>query len=326
MKQKMKHPILGTAREILGAEAEAIRRLIRKVDYRFEKALRMMAECKGRVIVTGMGKPGFIGRKIAATLASTGTPSLFLHPAEAVHGDIGTVKDEDVVIAISNSGETEEIVKLLTPLKKIGVPIIAMTSSLKSPLALNADVTLDLGVDREACPLNLAPSASTTAALAMGDALALSLLKIKGFRTEDFALFHPGGSLGRKLLKVRDIMRKGKACVVARADTPVRRVLYLITAARAGSCTVVSPKGKLLGIFTDGDLRRHLRESGEGILNRPVIDVSTRTPSRIREDRMAAEALNILKSKKIDELPVVNAGGRVVGLCDVQDLLKAGFV
>ncbi len=322
----MSRNAIQTAKEILKIEAQAIRRLIPRVGKEFQAALQLIAGCKGRVIVTGMGKPGFIGRKIAATLASTGTPSLFLHPAEAVHGDLGMVTESDIMIAISNSGETEEIVRLISTVKKIGIPLIALTSGRGSSLARNADIVLDLGVTREACPLNLAPSASTTAALAMGDALALSLLKKRKFKPEDFAMLHPGGSLGRKLLKVKDLMRKGKSNPLVNEKTPVRQVLLAITAARAGSCSVVDSRGRLVGIFTDGDLRRHLRENGVMILKEPVRKLATLRPVTIQKEKLAAEALHILKTKKIDELPVVDEKGRAVGLLDVQDLLKAGFV
>ncbi len=322
----MSRDILKTARRILETEAKAIRGLLPKIGKNFEKAVKVMASCQGRVIVTGMGKPGFIARKIAATLASTGTPSLFVHPAEAVHGDLGMVTGKDVLIAISQSGETEEIVRMISTVKKTGVPMIALTSNPVSTLAKHADIVLDLAVTREACPLNLAPSASTTAALAMGDALALSLLKQKGFRAEDFAELHPGGSLGKKLLKVKDLMRTGKRNPVVEGKTSVRKALLSITSARAGSCSVVDSKGRLLGIFTDGDLRRHLRLDGEAVLKKMIREVATRNPLVIREEKLAAEALHLLKSRKIDELPVVDAKGRAVGLLDVQDLLKAGFV
>ncbi len=322
----MSSKILKSARRILQIEAQAVRGLVRRVGKNFERAISLMAASKGRVIVTGMGKPGFIARKIAATLASTGTPSLFMHPAEAFHGDLGMVTEDDVVIAISHSGETKEIVDLLPSIKKLGAKLIALTSNPKSALAKYSDVVLDLGVDREACPLNLAPSASTTASLAMGDALALCLVEKKGFRSEDFALLHPGGSLGRNLLKVKDLMRTGKQSPVANADTPVSKVLFAITESRAGSCSVVDRRGRLIAIFTDGDLRRHLRESGEKILKEPVENYSTRNPLRIHKDKLAAEAVHLLKSKRIDELPVVDDAGRLVGLLDVQDLLKAGFV
>jgi arabinose-5-phosphate isomerase len=322
----MKENVLVSARRILTIEAQAIQRLVKRIGRDFERAVDLMAKCKGRVIVTGMGKPGFVARKIAATLASTGTPSLFMHPAEAFHGDLGMVTENDLVIAISHSGETKEIVDLVPEIKRFGVPLIALTSNPKSELARHADVVLDLAVNREACPLNLAPSASTTASLAMGDALALCLVKKKGFRSEDFAMLHPGGSLGRNFLKVKDIMRTGKGHPVAEASTPVRQVLLKITSARAGSCTIVDKKGRLVGIFTDGDLRRHLRESGEEILSRKVSSVATFHPLCIDRNKLAAEAIHLLKSKKIDELPVVDSRGRAVGLLDVQDLLKAGFV
>ncbi len=322
----MTSPVLRTARQILAIETQAIRNLRKHVGRDFEKAVEMIYRAKGRAVITGMGKPGFIARKIAATLASTGTPSFYLHPAEAGHGDLGMVTEDDILIAISNSGETEEIVKILSPIKKTGIPLIALTSNIQSTLARHADIILNLGVDREACPLNLAPSASTTAALAMGDALALSLAKKRGFRSDDFAMLHPGGSLGKKLLKVKDLMRKGRQHPVVGLDVPVHRALFKITAARAGSCTLVDGKGKLVGIFTDGDLRRHLRERGESVLREPIRNVATLNPFVIEQDKLAAEALHILKSRKIDEIPVVDHRKRAVGLLDVQDLLKAGFV
>lgn len=318
--------ILKTARQIIAIEAKAIKGLMPLIGKSFEEAVNLMAACEGRVILTGMGKPGFIAGKIAATLASTGTPSFFLHPAEAVHGDLGMVTEKDVLLAISQSGETEEIVRMVSSVKRIGACLIAMTSNPKSTLARSADVVLDLGVTREACPLNLAPSASTTASLAMGDALALSLLEKKGFREEDFAMLHPGGSLGRKLLKVKDIMRTGKSNPVVKKGSSVRSALLTITSARAGSCTIVDAKGKVFGIFTDGDLRRHLRLDGEKILSRPVEDLATRNPMVIEKEKLAAEAIHILKQRRIDELPVVDEKKRAVGLLDVQDLLKAGFV
>lgn len=314
------------ARQILKSEADAIRRLIPRIGKSFEAALELLYGCPGRVILSGMGKPGFIARKISATFASTGTPSLYLHPAEAFHGDLGMVTSRDVVIVLSHSGETEEIVRLLSPLKKRGVKIIAMTGNPRSALARNADVVLDISIDREACPLGLAPSTSTAVSLAMGDALALTLSKKKGFREEDFAQLHPGGDLGRRLLRVKDLMRKGKAHPIVRETTPVKQALFAITRARAGSCSVVDGKRKLVGIFTDGDLRRQLRENGGEILFQPIQEVATRNPFVIRQERLAAEALHLLREKKIDEIPVVDRRGRVVGLLDVQDLLKAGFV
>lgn len=320
-----KSRILETAREVISIEARTISRLSKNLGKTFEQTVREMANCEGRVIVTGMGKPGFIARKIAATLASTGTPSLYLHPAEAAHGDFGMITSKDILIAISNSGETDEIIRLLPALKKKDIRLIAMTSSPNSTLAKNADLVLDLGVSREACPLNLAPSASTTASLAMGDALALSLLSQKGFQVEHFAELHPGGSLGKKLLKVRDIMRKGKSNPTTLGDVPVRQVLLKITEARAGSCSVIDSKGRLAGIFTDGDLRRHLKVHGAEVLNFAVEKFATKNPLSVDENKLAAEAMRLLQSKNIDELPVVDARNHVVGLLDIQDLLRAGL-
>ncbi|MBI4387724.1 MAG: KpsF/GutQ family sugar-phosphate isomerase [Candidatus Omnitrophica bacterium] len=317
---------LQLAKKVLQSEAKAILGLIPHVNQGFESALDLIEDCAGRVIVTGMGKPGLIGRKIAATLASTGTPSLFLHPAEAVHGDLGMVTKQDIVIAISNSGETEEVTRLLSIIKKIGAKLIAMTGHLKSTLAKHADVVLNIAISSEACPWGLAPTASTTAALAMGDALAVCAAKRRGFKEEDFAFYHPGGNLGKKLLRVSDIMRKGKAYAVVKSGTTVQKALLAITAARAGSCSVIDSKGKLIGIFTDGDLRRHLDEQGSRILSCPITKLATRHPSVILEDQLAAEALSRLRDRKIDELPVVDKKGKAVGLLDVQDLLKAGFI
>ncbi len=314
------------AKEVIKIERDALSRLIARIDGHFERACDLILKSKGRVVVTGMGKPGFIAQKVSATLSSTGTPSLFLHPAEALHGDLGRVMKEDVVVAFSNSGQTEEIVKLLPLVKKIGAALIAVTGDRKSPLAQNSDVVLDVSVKKEACPLNLAPTASTTAMLAMGDALALALLEKKGFRTEDFAFYHPGGKLGKQLLlKVKDIMRTGRDNPIVPEKMKIKDVLLRITKARAGSATVVGAGGRLSGIFTDGDLRRHLEE-GELTLDGAVGKVMTRNPVTITENKLAAEALEILRSKKIDEVPVVDSKRRPVGLLDVQDLLKAGIV
>ncbi|MGH7198322.1 MAG: KpsF/GutQ family sugar-phosphate isomerase [Candidatus Omnitrophota bacterium] len=317
---------INIARTVLRIERDALSRLIGQIDHTFEKACSLILRSKGRVVVTGMGKPGFIAQKISATLSSTGTPSLFMHPAEALHGDLGRVMKEDVVLAFSNSGETEEIIKLLPLVKKIGAKLIAFTGNPRSPLARYSDVVLDVSVKKEACPMNLAPTASTTAMLAVGDALAVALLEKKGFRSEDFAFYHPGGKLGKKLLlKVSDIMRKGKSHPVVPETMKIKEVLFRITKARAGSATVVDRRGKLKGIFTDGDLRRHLEE-GEDVLGSRVGDVMTKTPTTIRDTKLAAEALGILRTRKIDEVPVVDEKNRPVGLLDVQDLLKAGIV
>jgi arabinose-5-phosphate isomerase len=316
------------AKEVLKIESEAISNLIKRIDKGFCKAVELLHCCKGRVVVTGMGKAGIIGQKISATLSSIGRPSLWLHPAEAIHGDLGRVIKQDVVIAISNSGETEEILKLLPTIKKIGVKVISLTGNLKSRLAENSDVALDISVRQEACPLGLVPTASTTAMLAMGDALAIAVLEKKGLKREEFAFYHPGGNLGKKLLlTVGDIMRKDAANPVVREDILVKDVLLAITMARAGSASVVNKKGVLVGIFTDGDLRRHLKHDGHlNLTQRKIKEVMTKNPTVIKAGKLAAEALGILQGKKIDEVPVVDNQGKPIGLLDVQDLLKAGLV
>jgi len=314
------------ARRVLWIEAKAVKSLIPRVARNFAKIVDLILSSPGRVVITGMGKPGIIGQKISATLSSTGTASLFLHPAEAIHGDLGRVKCDDVIIALSNSGETDEIVKLIPIIKKLGASLIGIVGKKNSTLARSSDIILNVGVEKEACPLGLAPTASTTAMLAMGDALSIALLKAKGFRVEDFAFYHPGGTLGKKLwLKVEDVMRKDTAFTLARQDTPLRKVLYAITKARAGSATIVDKKGKLVGIFTDGDLRRHL-EKDQFIVTKQVKDLMTKNPAVIKKGRMAVEVLNILRKKKIDEIPVVDKNYKPVGLVDIQDLLKAGFI
>jgi arabinose-5-phosphate isomerase len=314
------------AKNVLKIENEAIRGLAKRIDANFERIIGVLYKTRGRVIVTGMGKPGFIAQKISATLSSTGTPSHYLHPAEALHGDLGRVTGEDIILALSNSGETEEIVKLLPIVKKIGAHLIAMTGNVNSTLAKFADYTIDVSVRKEACPLGLAPTTSTTAMLAMGDAIAVALLDKKKFKEKDFALYHPGGILGKRLiLKVGDIMRQGRANPVVKENYKVKRVLLAITASRAGSASVVNSRGYLTGIFTDGDLRRHL-ETMPDLVNKEVKYVMTKNPASISSDALAAEAFQILRSKKIDELPVVDRKGRPVGLLDVQDLLKAGLV
>ena len=317
---------INMARQVIKIERDALSRLMGRIDKNFKKACDLILKSKGRVVVTGMGKPGFIAQKISATLSSTGTPSLFVHPAEALHGDLGRVMREDVVIALSNSGQTEEIVKLLPLIKKIGAKLISFTGNPKSLLARYSDVVLDVSVKKEACPLNLAPTASTTTMLAMGDALAVALLEIKGFKSEDFAFYHPVGNLGKKLLlKVEDIMRTGKSNPLISENIKVKEALYRITESRAGSATVVNKNGRLSGIFTDGDLRRHLREGGN-ILNEKVSRVMTKKPIVIHADRLAAEALEILRRYRIDEMPVVDKNLKPIGLLDVQDLLRAGIV
>lgn len=313
------------ARQVIKIERDALSSLIPRIDRTFGKACDLILKSRGRVVVMGIGKPGFIAQKVSATLSSTGTPSLFLHPAEALHGDLGRVMKEDVVIVFSNSGRTEEIVQLLPVIKKIGAKLIAFTGDAQSALAKHSDVVLDVSVKKEACPLNLAPTASTTVMLAMGDALALALLEKKGFRAEDFAFYHPGGNIGKKLLlKVKDIMRTGKQNPVVSIGMKVKDVLYAITEARAGSATVVDSRGKLSGIFTDGDLRR-LVEKDTSILNRNVEEVMTKKPITVLESGLALEAVEIFRGRRIDEIPVVDKLRRPVGLLDVQDLLRAGL-
>ncbi|MDD5432856.1 MAG: KpsF/GutQ family sugar-phosphate isomerase [Candidatus Omnitrophica bacterium] len=321
----MKKNIIKRAKEVLDIEAEAIRALKPKIGPDFEKAVNLILKSKGRVVVSGMGKTGIIAQKFSATLASTGTPSLFLHTAEAIHGDLGKVTPEDIVVIISNSGIGDEMKQLLPILKKIGAKIISLTGNPKSLLAKYSDVSLDASVKKEACPLGLAPTASTTATLALTDALAVCLLELKGFKEKDFAFFHPGGILGRRLLlKVEDIMRKGPANPVVSEEKKVSEVLMKITHARAGSAAVVDKTGKLKGIFTDGDLRRHL-EIDEGLPKRLIKDVMTKNPTVVNKEMLAVEAMRIMQSKKIDEVPVVDNLMRPVGLLDVQDLLRAGL-
>ncbi len=319
------------AKQVLKIEADSIRQLISRIGEDFEKAVELIYACKGRVVVTGMGKAGIIGQKISATLASTGTPSLWLHSAEAIHGDLGRVKREDVVIAISNSGGTEEVAQLIPLIKKIGSKLIGITGNKNSSLAKNSDCVLDVSIKVEACPLGLAPMASTTSMLAMGDALCAALMDKRKFKKSDFAFLHPGGSLGKQLLlKVEDIMRKSSSNPIVRESRKVKDVLLAITASRAGSATVVDKDRKVKGIFTDGDLRRHLGSVGlvgdRPLLERKIKDVMTKNPRTLKEGCLAVEALRILQEYKIDEIPIVDERGKAIGLLDVQDLLKAGLV
>ncbi|RKY40469.1 MAG: KpsF/GutQ family sugar-phosphate isomerase [Candidatus Makaraimicrobium thalassicum] len=317
---------ISRAKKVLINESRAIAKLVDRINSDFKKIVSLLAENKGRIIVTGMGKPGFIAQKVSATMSSTGTPSVYLHPAEALHGDLGRVTCDDIVIAFSNSGETEEVVKLIPILKKIGARLIAVTGNKKSNLAVNSDFVIDSSVDKEACPMGLAPTTSTTAMLALGDALAIALLEKKKIQPRDFALYHPGGLLGKRLLlKVQDIMRGRSETPVVKRDAKIKEVLLKITRLRAGSASVVDSKGKLVGIFTDGDLRRHF-EQGENLLACRVSDVMTKSPVTITSDRLAAEAFEILRDRKIDEIPVIDEKGRPVGILDVQDILKAGLV
>ena len=322
----MKSSALARGKFVLKIERDALDRLMRRMDRRFEQAVEMLARCVGRVVVTGMGKPGIIGQKISATLSSLGVPSLWLHPAEAAHGDLGRGTPQDVVIALSHSGETDEILHLLPVLKRIGSKLIAVTAHPKSRLAKQADVVLDTGVTEEASPWGLVPTASTTAMLALGDALAVALSERRGFTQKDFAALHPGGSLGKRLtLRVEDLMRTGSANPVVKEGDLVKKVLLVITRSRAGSATVVGAHGRLTGIFTDGDLRRHLEEDPQ-ILKRKVAHVMTKNPKALPMGHLAVEALRLLKVYRIDEIPIVDSRSRPVGLLDIQDLLKAGLV
>lgn len=321
--------MLAHAQDVLRLEAEAVLELIPRVDDNFARAIQMILDCQGRTVITGMGKSGLIGAKMAATLASTGTPSFFLHPAEAIHGDLGMVTCHDVVIALSNSGETGEVLNILPSLRRIGAKIIAMVGNPTSTLAKNADVVLNVGVTKEACPLGLAPTSSTTAALAYGDAMALALLSKRNFTASQFAIFHPGGSLGRKLLlTVGNIMHKGEENPVVLGHTTVQEALFVITDKGLGAVSVVDEEGKMCGVLTDGDIRRGLRQ-GVDFLKRPVEELMTKAPKYITEDKLAAQALHIMESNKpkpITVLPVVDGDMKVIGLLHMTDLVRQGVV
>jgi arabinose-5-phosphate isomerase len=307
------------ARKVLQTEAAAILALVDRLDQRFEQAVRLLLDCRGRVIVTGMGKSGIICRKIAATLASTGTPAFFLHPAEAIHGDLGVLQADDVVVALSYSGETEELLRLLETIKRLGARLIAVTGNCASTLGRAADVTLDCRVSEEACPLNLVPTASTTAALALGDALAMTLLVAKGFRQEDFANLHPGGKLGKRLMRAEQLMSAGDRVPKVLVVTPMPDVIYEMSRKGLGMTCVVDDGDRLVGIITDGDLRRQM-ERGGNLLERTAGDVMTRNPVTIPPDTLAAEALHILEQRKITSIVVVDGNARVQGVLHLHDL------
>ncbi|HXH06408.1 MAG TPA: KpsF/GutQ family sugar-phosphate isomerase [Vicinamibacterales bacterium] len=310
---------LDLARRVLRTEAEAILGLIDRLDDRFEQAVRLLHDCRGRVIVTGMGKSGIVCRKIAATLASTGTSAFFLHPAEAIHGDLGVLQPDDVVLALSYSGETDELVRLLEAIRRIGARLIALTGHPGSTLGQAADVTLDCRVAEEACPMNLVPTASTTAALALGDALAMALLVRKGFREDQFASLHPGGRLGRRLMRVEHVMHSGDQAPVVRPDTPMRDVVHEMTSKRLGMTCVADADGRLVGIITDGDLRRHWDAN---IRSATAADVMTRRPVTIERNRLAVEALRLMEERKITALVVVDDRGIVEGVVHLHDLWR----
>jgi arabinose-5-phosphate isomerase len=318
------------AKRVLKIEADAVAALIDRVDERFERAVEMILNCEGRVVVTGMGKSGLIGKKIAATLASTGTPALFLHPAEGIHGDLGMVTRGDTVIALSNSGETEEIARMLPALKRLGIKLISLTGNTESTLAKNSDVVINVGVKEEACPLGLAPTASTTAALAMGDALAVALLDKRGFREEDFACFHPGGTLGKKLLlRVRDLMHIGDAVPAVSEATLIKDAIYEISSKKMGVTSVLDGTGKLVGVISDGDLRRWMEKTektGENLLTKKAKDIMTRNPKVISREALAAEAVAIMEKNSITCLIVTDRDAKPEGVIHLHDLLKAGVV
>lgn len=318
-------PDLSLARKVLQTEAAAVLALVNRVDDKFARAVELIRHCKGRVIVTGMGKSGIVCRKIAATLASTGTPAFFLHPAEAVHGDLGVIQADDVVIAMSYSGETEELTRVLETLKRLGAPMIALTGDVQSTLAQAADVALDCSVSEEACPMNLVPTASTTAALAMGDALAMTVLVEKGFRPEDFASLHPAGKLGKRLMRVEQLMAAGDALPVVQLHTSMKDVIYEMSRKKLGMTSVVEKDGRLAGIITDGDLRRKMG-ANTSIMDLTAKDVMTLNPVAIQHSTLAAEALAMMEQRKITSIVVIDADRRVAGVVHLHDLWRTGLV
>ena len=308
------------ARKVLETEAAAILALVDRLDERFDNAVALLRQCKGRVILTGMGKSGLICRKIAATLTSTGTPAFFLHPAEAIHGDLGVIQADDVVLALSYSGETGELLHLLETIRRLGAKLIAITGNPASSLAGAADVALDCSVAEEACPMNLVPTASTTAALAIGDALAMTLLVEKGFRQGDFANLHPGGKLGKRLTRVEALMHSGKDCPIVRTDARMRDVIYEMSSKQLGMTCVVDGGAALLGIITDGDLRRQMERTSD-VLTLAAADVMTRGPVTVSRATLAVEALNIMEQRKITSIVVVEDGSQQVArVVHVHDL------
>jgi arabinose-5-phosphate isomerase len=319
---------LDLAREALDVEGEAIRKLSARLDRddSVPRAVALMMACKGRVVVSGMGKSGHIGRKIAATLASTGTPALFLHPGEAAHGDLGMVTAQDVLIAISYSGESSELAIVIPAVKRMGVPVIAMTGKPESSLALAADVHLDVSVEKEACPLNLAPTASTTATLALGDALAVALLELRGFKSDDFARSHPGGALGRRLLThVRDVMRSGDAVPQVKPDALLTDALLEISHKGMGMTAIVDDAGRPVGVFTDGDLRRLIEKAQD--FSRVVIrDVMHANPRRVHPEQLAVDAVAVMEEFRINQMLVVDASDVLVGALHIHDLTRAKVI
>ncbi|MBU2830551.1 KpsF/GutQ family sugar-phosphate isomerase [Acidithiobacillus ferriphilus] len=318
--------LLATGRDVLRLEAAAVAALEARLDADFVGACELLLSCRGRIVVTGMGKSGIIAKKIAATLASTGSPALFLHPAEGSHGDLGMLTRQDCLLALSNSGETAELLAILPVVKRLAVPLIAMTGNPQSTLAHSAAVHLNCAVAREACPLNLAPTASTTAALAMGDALAMALLQARGFSADDFALSHPGGSLGKRLLlRVQDVMHRGTSLPKVRADTPLCEAVLEISSKGLGMTAVVDAEDRVLGIFTDGDLRRAFARR-QDIWEQPMAELAHAKPATIIAEALAAEALALMENNRIGALLVTDGEARLIGALNMHDLLRAGIV
>ena len=320
----MTHARLDIAREVLSAESAAVAGVARHLGPPFEAAVQAILDCKGRVVVTGMGKSGFVAQKLSATLASTGSPSLYLHPAEALHGDLGRVLPDDVVVALSHSGETDEIVRMLPALEDLGVVLVALTGAPDSTLGRRAAHCLTIGEVSEACPLGLAPTASSIALLALADALAMTVLEERAFSPEEYARLHPAGSLGRKLMKVSELMRSGEANPITEASAPLSKAVAVMTQTpgRPGATHVVDDEGRLSGIFTDGDLRR-LVEAGHTDFKRPVSEFMNPSPKTVAPSDPVTAAAELMRDAKLDQLPVVDAAGRPIGLLDVQDLLEA---
>lgn len=310
------------AAEVLETEAAAIRGLLPQLDERFDRAVDLLRSCAGRVVCTGMGKSGLVLKKIAATLSSTGTPAFFLHPAEAVHGDLGVIVPGDVVLAASYSGTTEELLRLVETLKRLGVPLVVMTANASSPLARHADLHLPVAIDREACPLGLAPTASTTATLAMGDALAMALLEARGFTREDFARLHPAGRLGKRLLKVDQLMHAGDDLPRVRLDTPMREAIYEMSRKKLGITAVLDGEGRLAGCISDGDLRRLLQNDDGSILQKTAGECMTANPRTIRGEELAAAALKTMEDHRITSLFVCDEAGRLEGVVHLHDLWR----
>ncbi len=322
-----KEKVLNLARAVIDTEIEAVQALGQRLDEHFATACEYMLQCKGRIVVTGMGKSGHIGGKIAATLASTGTPAFFVHPGEASHGDLGMITSRDVVLALSNSGETEEILTILPLIKRLGVPLISLTGNPESRLARESDINLDVSVTKEACPLGLAPTASTTVTLVMGDALAVSLLESRGFTANDFARSHPGGRLGKRLLlHVKDIMHTGDDIPRVAASAPLSDALVEMTRKGLGMTVVVTPEGEVAGVFTDGDLRRVLDHGQVDVHSLNIGECMTPDCTTIQSEQLAAEALQLMDNKRINALPVVDENRRLIGALNMHDLLRAGVV